>query len=112
MSKACRSGAVVATLRVVGQRRVDAALGGAGVAARRMHLAQDGDVDAGRPRLDGGAQPGQAAADDDELMMTCLRGHAQLTQTQSAQIPKAMAATPSAMSTALKARRAPAPAKP
>ena len=62
-------GRVVVALGVVGESRVDAALGGAGVAAAGVDLAEDRHVDAGRLGLDGGAQPGQAAADDDELMM-------------------------------------------
>ena len=73
-------------LGVVGERRVDAALRGARVAAAGVDLAEDGHVDAGRLGLDGGAQPREPAADDDELVVR----HAappQLTQTQRAQMP-------------------------
>ncbi len=60
---------VVHAARVVGQRRVDAALRGAGVAAGRMDLREDGHVDAGHLGLDGRAQAGQAPAHDDHVMM-------------------------------------------
>ena len=79
-------GRVVVGVRVVGQRRVDAALRGAGVAAAGVDLAEDRHVQAGRLGLDGGAEPREPAADHDELMVW----HAappQLTQTQRAQMP-------------------------
>ena len=86
MSKACFSGVSSLAVRVVGERRVDAALRGAGVAAAGVDLAEDRHVHAGRLGLDGGAQPGEPAADHDQLMVR----HAappQLTQTQRAQMP-------------------------
>ena len=71
---------------VVGERRVDAALRGAGVAAAGVDLAEDRHVQAVRLGFDGGAEPREPAADHDELMVW----HAllpQLTQTQRAQMP-------------------------
>ena len=50
----------------VAEGGADAALGGAGVGARRVELADDGDVGlAGH--LDGGHQAGAAGADDDRV---------------------------------------------
>ncbi len=72
-------GRVVVAVGVVGQGRVDTALGGAGVAAAGVHLAEHGDVDAGQLGLHGGAQPGQAAADHQHLMAedahVVIQGH-------------------------------------
>jgi hypothetical protein len=51
-----------------------------------MDLAENGHVQTGRLGLDGGAEAGETAADDHELMVR----HAfllQLTQTQRAQMP-------------------------
>ncbi len=62
-------GRVVVGVRVVGERRVDAALRGAGVAAAGVDLAEDGHVQAGRLGLHGGAEPREPAADHDELMV-------------------------------------------
>ena len=50
-----------------------------------VHLAEDRDVEAGRLGLDGGAEPREPAADDDELMVR--HPAPQLTQTQRAQMP-------------------------
>ena len=80
-------GRVGHALGVIAERGVDAPLGGDGVAARGVHLAEDGDVHAGRPRLDGGAQAGQAGADHDELVMDHVAPALQLTHAQRAQIP-------------------------
>ena len=79
-------GRVVVALGVVGERRVDAALRGARVAAAGVDLAEDRHVDAGRLGLDGGAEPREAAADDDELMVRHA-GPLSSTQTQRAQMP-------------------------
>ena len=62
-------GRVVVTVRMVGKRRVDAALRGAGVAAAGVDLAEDRHVQAVRLGLHGGAEPREPAADHDELMM-------------------------------------------
>jgi hypothetical protein len=62
-------GRVVVALGVVGESRVDAALRGPGVAATGVDLAEDRHVDAVRACLDGGAEPREPAADDDELMV-------------------------------------------
>ena len=55
-------------LRRVAERRVDAALGGAGVAARRVELRDDGDVGAGVVCLDRGAHPCAAGSDDQDVV--------------------------------------------
>ena len=51
----------------VGQRRAHAALGGAGVAARRVELGQHRGADP-RAGLDRGPHPGAAGADDDDVV--------------------------------------------
>ena len=56
----------------VPERRVDAALGRAGVAARRVELRDHGDVRARVVRLDRGAHTGAAGADDQDVV---LRDH-------------------------------------
>ena len=63
---------VVGAVGIVGQRRVDAALRGPRVAAAGVHLREHRHVDALLLGLDGGAQAGQAAAHDDELMVDHL----------------------------------------
>ena len=45
------------------------ALRGAGMAAHRVHLGDDGDVGTAFRRLDGGAHPGEPAADDDDVVL-------------------------------------------
>ena len=62
-------GRVVVAVGVVGERRVDAALRGAGVTAAGVDLAEDRHVQAGRLGLHGGAEPREPAADHDELMV-------------------------------------------
>ena len=52
---------------LVAERRVDAPLRGAGVAARRVELRDDGDAGAGVVRLDRGAHAGAAGADDEHV---------------------------------------------
>ena len=53
----------------VPERRVDAALGGAGVAADRMDLRDERDVRARVVCLDGGAHAGAAGADDQHVVL-------------------------------------------
>ena len=65
VSKAWLSERVVAD---VAERGVDPALGGAGVAARRVELRDDGDVGAGVERLDRGAHPGAPGADHEYVV--------------------------------------------
>jgi len=60
---------VVAALGVVAERRVDAPLGLAGVAATRMDLGQHGHVDPGLLCLDGSAETGETPSDNDHVMM-------------------------------------------
>ncbi len=57
-----------AVLAGVAERGVDAALGRAGVAARRVQLRDDADVGARIVRLDGGAHPGTAGTDHDYVV--------------------------------------------
>jgi hypothetical protein len=52
----------------VAERRVDTALGGSGVAARRVELGDDGDVRAGVVCLDRGAHPCAAGSDDQDVV--------------------------------------------
>ena len=66
MSKVCAS---VRVLFAVAERGVDAALRRAGVAAHRMHLGDDRDVGPAFGRFDRRAHPGQAAADDDHVVL-------------------------------------------
>ena len=65
MSKVCDLGRV---LGGVAERRVDAALGGAGVAAGRVELRDHADVGAGIVGLDRGAHAGAAGADDQDVV--------------------------------------------
>ena len=65
MSKACDLGGV---LGGVPERRVDAALGRAGMAAGRVQLRDDADVRAGVVRLDGRAHARAAGADDQDVV--------------------------------------------
>ena len=51
----------------VAERGVDAALGRAGVGARRMQLRDDRDVGAGALGLDGGAHAGKARTDHHDV---------------------------------------------
>ena len=60
---------VVVAFGVVGQGGVDASLRGPRMAARRVDLREDGDVDALALRLDGRPQTGETATDDDELVV-------------------------------------------
>ena len=53
----------------VSKRRIDAALGRAGVAADRVDLRDDGDVGADVECLDGRAHTGAARADDDDVVL-------------------------------------------
>ena len=53
----------------VAERRVDAALGRAGVAARRVELRDDADVGARVERLDRGAHACAAGADDEHVVL-------------------------------------------
>ena len=68
--------ALRAVVAGVAERGVDPALGGAGVAARRVELREEGDVGAGVERLDRGAHPGAAGADHEYVVR---RLHAPLT---------------------------------
>ena len=54
-------------VRLVAERRVDASLGRAGVAARRMELRDDGDACARVVGLDRGAHAGAAGTDDEHV---------------------------------------------
>ena len=65
MSKACVSGTV---LGGVAERRVDPALGRAGVAPRRVQLRDDADVRARVEGLDRGTHAGAAGPDDDDVV--------------------------------------------
>ena len=49
--------------------RVDAALGGVGVASDRVDLGDDGDIDAFAVALDAGPHAGEARADDQDIML-------------------------------------------
>ena len=51
------------------ERRGDAALGHDGVRLAEQRLADQADRDAGRGGLDGGAQPGAAGADDEDVVL-------------------------------------------
>ena len=66
MSKACFSGL---SSDGVAERRVDAALGRAGVAARRVDLRDERDVGARVERLDGGAHTRAAGPDDEHVVL-------------------------------------------
>ncbi len=74
VSNACFSQVSSALPGMVGQGRVDAALGCARVAAARMDLGEDGHVDAGPLGFDGGAETGKTSAHYDHVMMdhVCL----------------------------------------
>ena len=56
----------------VGQRRGHAALGHDGVRLAEQRLADEADRRARRRRLDGGAQPGAAGADDEDVVLVGL----------------------------------------
>jgi hypothetical protein len=66
-----RLGAVLAG---VPERRVDPALGRAGVAAGRVELRDDGDVGAGIVSLDRGAHACAARADHEYVVLRVHRG--------------------------------------
>ena len=70
MSKAWLSQRVLGR---VPERGVDAALGRARMAARRMELRDDADVGAGVVRLDRRAHAGAAGADDEDVVR-CFHG--------------------------------------
>ena len=53
----------------VAERRVDAALGGAGMAAGRVELRDDADVGAGVVRLDRRPHAGATRADDEHIVL-------------------------------------------
>jgi hypothetical protein len=60
-------------LRRVPERCVDAALGRAGMASRRVDLRDDRDVRAGVERLDGCAHAGTTGADDEDVVLSFHR---------------------------------------
>src|SRR5438270_9456572 len=53
----------------VSQGGVNAALRGAGVATHRMHLGNDGDVGTELSRFDGSTHTGEAATNDDDVVL-------------------------------------------
>ena len=97
-------GGVVVPVGVVGEGGVDAALGRARVAARRVHLREHRDVDAGALGLDRGPHPGEAAADHDQLVVHHRRAR-QVIQGHRAQRPKTKKAMPKAQSRYVKTSR-------
>ncbi len=53
----------------ISERRVDSALGRAGMTANRVHFRYDGNVGSALSGFDCGAHPGEATADDDNVVL-------------------------------------------